>query len=145
MDLVYFILIASGMTQIIISGSIFRKIRPSKEWLRGFGELFHCPICMGFWVGVFLWSINGFTELFNFEYNLINPLLLGSLSSGTSYLLYTIMGDYGIRFEHIANIFDRQGKRWKNEKKKYSRSKTLLQRKHIHAGVSPALTILRRN
>ena len=111
MDLVYFILIASGMTQIIISGSIFRKIRPSKEWLRGFGELFHCPICMGFWVGVFLWSINGFTELFNFEYNLINPLLLGSLSSGTSYLLYTIMGDYGIRFEHMTNIFNRQDKR----------------------------------
>ena len=111
MDLVYFVLIAYGMTQIIVTGSIFDKIRPAKESFRGYGQLFHCALCMGFWVGVFLWSINGLTELFNFEYNLINPLLLGSLSSGTSYLLYTIMGDYGIRFEHMTNIFNRQDKR----------------------------------
>ena len=56
---------------------------------------------MGFWVGAFLWSINGFTELFNFEYNFINLLLLGSLSSGTSYVLNMIFGDNGVKHEHI--------------------------------------------
>jgi hypothetical protein len=108
MDLIYFILTAYGMTQIIISGTIFDKIRPSKEWLAGTGQVFHCAMCMGFWVGVFLWSINGLTELFSFEYNLINPLMLGSLSSGTSYLLYTIMGDFGLRSEQMTNVFHRQ-------------------------------------
>ncbi len=109
MELLYFILISFGMTQVIISGSIFDSIRPDKKALKGFGEVFHCPMCMGFWVGVFLWGINHFTELFIFEYNLINPLLLGSLSSGTSYFLYSIIGDYGLRFEHMSNVFNRNG------------------------------------
>tara|TARA_Y100001973_G_C5202140_1_gene338690 strand:+ start:2774 stop:3073 length:300 start_codon:yes stop_codon:yes gene_type:complete len=96
------------MTQIIVSGTIFDKIRPSKQWLHGFGKVFHCSICMGFWVGVFLWSINGLTELFSFEYNLFNPLLLGSLSSGTSYVFFTVVGDFGIRSEQITNVYHRQ-------------------------------------
>jgi len=58
---------------------------------------------MGFWVGVFLFGINGFTELFSFNYNLINILLLGSLSSGTSYILNMLIGDKGIRYEKIKD------------------------------------------
>ena len=64
MELLYFILTAYGMTQLIVYASILDKVRPSKEWLRGFGELFHCPMCAGFWVGVFLCGINDYTELF---------------------------------------------------------------------------------
>ena len=52
---------------------------------------------MGFWVGAFLFCINGYTELFTFDYNLINALLLGWLSSGTSYVLSTLFNDNGLR------------------------------------------------
>ena len=52
---------------------------------------------MGFWVGVFLFCINGYTELFTFDYNLINALLLGWLSSGTSYVLSTLFNDNGLK------------------------------------------------
>jgi hypothetical protein len=52
---------------------------------------------LGFWAGVFLWSINCYTELFTFEYNLINGLLLGWLSAGTSYFLSMLMDDFGIK------------------------------------------------
>jgi len=92
MELIYFILIAYGLTYILTSGSIFNKIRPSKKF-------FHCPLCVGFWVGLFLFAINGFTELFSFDYNFINPLLLGGLSSGTSYFLSMLIGDKGIRHD----------------------------------------------
>ena len=108
MGLVYFILCSYGMTQIIVYGSIFNKIRPSKDSFNGLGELFHCPMCMGFWIGVFLWSINGFTELFNFEYNFVNLLLLGCLSSGTSYILNMIFGDYGVKHEFICTKRDQE-------------------------------------
>ena len=81
MELIYFILAAYGLTQILIFGSIFNKIRPPKSWLNGFGKLFYCPMCMGFWVGVFLFGINEWTELFSFEYTLANMLILGWLSS----------------------------------------------------------------
>ena len=43
-------------------------------------------------------------EIYNiiriFDYNLINALLLGWLSSGTSYALNVIFGDDGIKIEH---------------------------------------------
>jgi hypothetical protein len=57
---------------------------------------------MGFWVGVFLWSINPFTELFTYDYNLINALLLGSLSAGTSYFLSIILDDFGLKFRNTT-------------------------------------------
>jgi len=99
MQLLYFILCAFGMTQILTVGKIFDSIRPKHHF-------FSCPMCVGFWVGVFLWGINAQTELFNYEYNLINPVLLGFLSSGTSYILNVLFGDFGIRQEHFANVFN---------------------------------------
>ena len=97
MELIYFILCAYGLTFILVYGSIFNSVRPTEGKL---GELFHCPLCTGFWVGVFLWSINCFTELFTFEYNLINALLLGWLSSGTSYFLSMVLDDFGIKISN---------------------------------------------
>ena len=113
MGLVYFILCSYGITQILVYGKIFSQLRSLKGKL---GELFSCPMCIGFWVGVFLFGINGLTELFSFEYNLVNVLLLGSLSSGTSYILNMFIGDDGIKLERITN-----------ETPKPTRSKTLLQ------------------
>ena len=97
MDLIYFILCSYGMTFILVYGSIFNAIRPTSGKL---GELLHCPLCTGFWVGVFLWSINCLTELFTYDYNLINGLLLGSLSAGTSYFLSMLLDDFGLKFRN---------------------------------------------
>lgn len=106
MDLIYFILCSYGMTQIVLFGSIFNRVRPSKEWLNGFGKLFHCPMCMGFWVGIFLFGINGLTELFNFDYNLVNAFLLGCLSSGTTYLISVLIDDFGFKIRLSGEIKD---------------------------------------
>ena len=103
MGLLYFILCAYGMTQILVYGSIFNKVRPSKD---KFGGFFHCPMCMGFWVGVFLFGINPHTELFTFDLNFVNGFLLGTLSSGTSYTLNMIFGDEGIKYEHYTRKED---------------------------------------
>ena len=99
MELLHFILCSYGMTYILIYGSIFNPVRPTKGKL---GELFKCPLCMGFWVGVFLWSVNHFTELFTYDYNLINALLLGCLSAGTSYFLSMILDDFGLKFRNTT-------------------------------------------
>ena len=97
MELLWFILAAYGLTQILVYGTIFNKMRPQKSWLGGFGELFHCPMCMGFWVGIFLCGINGFTELFTFDYSLANFLICGWLSSGTSYIFNVLFCDNGFQ------------------------------------------------
>jgi len=93
MSLIYFVLVCYGITQILVYGSIFNRVRPKAGF---FGELFHCPMCLGFWVGVFVYGISFYTELFTFELNCANPLLLGSLSSGASYALSVLFGDEGI-------------------------------------------------
>ena len=97
MELIWFLLAAFGLTQILVYGKIFDNYRPDKEDFRGWGELFHCPMCMGFWVGLFLFLINGFTELFTFEYSFINAFICGCISAGTSYMLSMLIDDFGIR------------------------------------------------
>ena len=99
MQLIYFVLCSFGLTFILVYGSIFNPIRPTKGKL---GELFSCPLCVGFWSGVFLWSINNLTELFTFDYNLANFLICGWLSSGTSYIFCTVFDDNGIKIERNA-------------------------------------------
>ena len=94
MELLYFVLTAYGLTQILVFGSIFNKVRPTQGWM---GKLLSCPMCTGFWVGVLLFGINGYTELFTYEYNIANLLILGWLSSGTSYILNVIFCDNGIQ------------------------------------------------
>jgi hypothetical protein len=100
LELLHFILAAYGMTFIIVHGHIFNKIRPSCAAWGGFGRLFHCCLCMGFWVGVFLWGISPYTELFIFDLTLADAFICGCISAGTSYLLSMVVNDYGIKLIH---------------------------------------------
>ena len=97
MDLLYFVLTAYGLTQVLVGASLFNKIRPKHHF-------FHCSMCMGFWVGMFLFGINKYTELFTFDYNVANLMILGWLSSGTSYFFGMVLKDEGIRHEHRVII-----------------------------------------
>jgi len=92
--LVYFILCCYGLTQILVYGSILDSIRPKEGKL---GELFRCPMCLGFWVGLILWALNSYTGLFSFDDSLVTGVLLGCLSSGTSYILTMLFDDEGIK------------------------------------------------
>jgi hypothetical protein len=96
MDLIYFILCSYGLTQILLYGSIFNRLRPSKGWLWGFGKLFHCALCMGFHVGWLLVLFSSETNLWNYKINAANLLLLGCLASGSSYILNRIINDDGL-------------------------------------------------
>ena len=98
MDLLCFILTGWGMTQILVYGTIFENqrdwIMEKSDWL---GTLIHCPMCTGFWVGVFLFGINGCTELFTFDYSPVTGLFLGCLGSFVSYVLAMTFDDNGIK------------------------------------------------
>jgi len=93
MSFIYFILCSYGLTQILAFAKIFDPIRPRYHF-------FSCPMCIGFWVGVFLMILNPYTELFTFSVSLVNALLLGSLSSATSYALCMVISDGGFQHEH---------------------------------------------
>jgi hypothetical protein len=89
-DLIYFILICFGITQILCFGTIFDAIRPKYHF-------FHCPMCVGFWAGALVWSLSPYTELFTFDYCFITGFFLASLSSGTSYTLNMLISDTGLQ------------------------------------------------
>lgn len=109
-DLLIFILVSYGLTQILVYGKIFDFIRPKRGKL---GELFSCTMCVGWWVGAFLYVVSPYIDLFSFGgislasaihigsveysiYGLVSMVLVGCLSSGTSYMLDKLIGDEGI-------------------------------------------------
>ena len=81
MELVYFIFVCYGLTQILVDGKILEPIRPDFK-------LFHCTMCMGFWVGMILALCSDHLSLWN--YSGLEIFLMGTLGSGTSYLLSLI-------------------------------------------------------
>ena len=97
MGILWFILTAYGLTQILVYSKIFESIRPDKDKYGLIGYMAHCAMCMGFWVGMFLFFINAWTELFTFKYSIGNMFICGWVSSGTSYLLTSLFGDNGFR------------------------------------------------
>ena len=96
MTFVYFILCSYGLTQLLVFSAIFDPFRPKHYF-------FHCPMCIGFWVGVLLMLLNPFTELFTFDVSVVNGFLLGCLSSGTSYALCMLISDGGFQHEYRIN------------------------------------------
>ena len=101
MSLLWFCLICYGFTQIVVYGSIFNRVRPTQGKL---GELFSCPMCTGFWVGVILWCVSPNTELFTFDSSLITAFLLGCAGSAAGYVPNIVFGDDGIKIHKKVHI-----------------------------------------
>lgn len=94
MELIVFLLISYGISNIVIFSTIFKGWR--EFWLKHspnfFGKLFTCMICLPFWVGILLsYIVFSITESFlgvdNFY---INLFLDGCLTSGGVWLIHTI-------------------------------------------------------
>jgi len=96
MWILFFILACYGLTNILVYGSILSCVRP-KEGL--WGELFKCPMCMGFHVGWFVTLMMKLSNLTSINPNIIDMFLLACLSSGSSYVLCSLFTDFGINFK----------------------------------------------
>ena len=96
MWILFFILACYGLTSILVYGSILSCVRP-KEGL--WGELFKCPMCMGFHVGWFVALMMKLSNLTSIDPNIVDVFLLACLSSGSSYVLCSLFTDFGINFK----------------------------------------------
>ena len=85
-----------GMTQIIIYGSIFDRIRPTQGWM---GKLLSCPMCTGFWTGIILWAISPHTGLFTFDMTPVTAFILGCYSSMVCYFASMLVTDWGLQIK----------------------------------------------
>lgn len=90
--LIIFILVAYGIANIIIFGSIFEGFRNfmgvNKENPKFFGKLFSCFMCLSFWIGVKLSLI------------MYSPTMANGLANDLSILSLTIPKLY------ISTFFD---------------------------------------
>ena len=105
MNFIWFCLISYGLTQILVYGKIFDPIRPKSGKL---GQLLKCPMCTGFWVGLFLWSVKDYTQLFTFDNSFVTGLLLGFAGSAAAYVGNTLFGDEGLKVEKLVHIRRRE-------------------------------------
>jgi len=81
MSLIEAILGYCGITILISAGTIFEDIRTAIKSKSDFlGELISCPMCLGFWVGMF----------FGFVSMKFPPIVLGGIVSVSSWILYNL-------------------------------------------------------
>jgi len=92
MELLTFILVVYGLTNIIVNESVFRK---QIDWFRSLNQFLNsvlsCPTCLSFYIGVGLFLVMPVTLSGVF---LIDILLSGLLSSGS----INIIEHFKIRF-----------------------------------------------
>jgi len=100
-NFIWFCLISYGLTQILVYGKIFDPIRPKSGKL---GQLLKCPMCTGFWSGLFLWSVKDYTQLITFDDSFVTGFLLACAGSAASFLGSMLMGDDGINVNHTVHI-----------------------------------------
>jgi len=105
MTFIWFCLISYGLTQILVYGKILNPIRPKSGKL---GRLLNCPMCTGFWVGLFLWSVKDYTQLFTFDNSFVTGLLLGFAGSAAAYVGNTLFGDEGLKVEKLVHVKRRE-------------------------------------
>ncbi|MEW5675557.1 hypothetical protein ABGT15_04530 [Flavobacterium enshiense] len=93
MEIVIFSLIAYGITNILVYGSIFQSLRDflMKVNPKFLGKLLECPMCTSYWVGFGLCFI--IVSPIGFVFNLIgfwNLFLTGCFTSGCVWIIHTI-------------------------------------------------------
>tara|TARA_Y100000310_G_scaffold324563_1_gene386554 strand:+ start:154 stop:354 length:201 start_codon:yes stop_codon:yes gene_type:complete len=61
-------------------------------------------MCTGFWVGLFLWFVSDYTELFSFDDSFVTGLLLAFVGSASAYMLDVTFGDNGLKMEKLVHV-----------------------------------------
>ena len=89
MDLLLFILICYGLTQILAFGKIFESVRPKHEF-------FHCAMCVGFWVGLLVFAGFWLCGIRMFPNPYLGSFFFGCISSATSFALTSLVRDDGL-------------------------------------------------
>lgn len=91
MNLLIWSLTAYAITTIIIDGKIFKFFRDFLQKKSTFlHNLFTCPMCLSFWVGVFLYFLIGYNPISMISTTWYDFFLSGCYSSGSTILLYSL-------------------------------------------------------
>jgi hypothetical protein len=98
MNILTFLLLAYGITNIAVYGSIFKGWRTfwEKHEPKFFGKLFTCPLCFSTWVGFILstvFAMFGYPTPMSIYGVTFLPLMIfldGCITSGGVWLIHTV-------------------------------------------------------
>ena len=99
MEFLFIFLLASyGSTNIVTGSKLFAGVREylaaSRYWLlRKVGEIVKCPMCVGFYIGLFWYAVicdGAWCSKFDFEW-----LAFGAMASGFAWVMHVIMHRLG--------------------------------------------------
>jgi hypothetical protein len=100
MELLLVIFVGYSISNIIVYGSIFDRLRETAEIYspKIFGKLLSCMMCTPWWVGFFMSlgaQISGYTEFSPFYSNSLDNIYISifldsCLISGTTWLIHTL-------------------------------------------------------
>lgn len=97
MEILFIILAAFGIANILGKGSIFEKLR---TWLechaKFFYEMVTCPMCLGFWIGLALGGVYG-------PFPWWNPLN-GAFYSATTWAIHCFIQFLGAGYDPSRTI-----------------------------------------
>lgn len=93
--MIQFLLATYGLTLIVTQSKIFRPVRglfegTSNRLLKFFGDMLHCPMCFGFWSGIFwsrFWPAVAISDLPRWETGTLNILAAGCVSSAFCWIV----------------------------------------------------------
>lgn len=97
MDFIILLFGAWAITSIFVNGSIFDKFRNYLIVKHPFlGKLFSCTMCLGFWIGLFLY-------LPLFYFNCLDPIFSSNIPFFLNYLLFPfIQSGFGVLMESFV-------------------------------------------
>jgi general stress protein CsbA len=94
--LILWILMAYGMTSILVWGSIFETTRIKiKQYSKFFGDLIQCTLCTSTWVGFFMSLVLGSLSSNYFEtYWIVNFFFDAMFTAGSVWAINSIVEYY---------------------------------------------------
>lgn len=99
MNLILFLLLVAGVTRLLVYSKIFSEVRNFFSNLDdGIKYLVHCPQCVGFYVGLFLYLLF-MDKMAIMGLWWADCVLFGLISSLVSYVAGVGIGDDGFRIE----------------------------------------------
>jgi hypothetical protein len=87
MDLLIFILICYGLTNIIVNEVIFMKLIDKLKRFTFIYNLLTCPVCLGFWLGMLFFII---LQPFSYTFIVFDMIMGGFLISGVNNIIELI-------------------------------------------------------
>ena len=104
-----YIFLVYGMTNIITQSSIFEPLRIKiNEKNPMLGLLVSCPMCMGFWVGIFALFCGYVPMRDNVDIlpipivnSLLYAVLIGSIASGVAWLMHNVVSLIGYGADYL--------------------------------------------